>query len=346
MRSRIEERTPFPWSVKEPLLKETNGLCAHCGTQLDRYTNLTIDHFIPLNKGGTNDSDNLTVLCEDCNQEKSDMILPAVWYSHLGKKKKEQLKQNLYRYMQDTDYLSEDNLVPVDVFRIESVAEVTKRNKRIRMPVYINGIRMTNDDGFMWLMEYKRHLAYRDQGSMFTKPSDFMAPAFILKKGDTDVALVNPWLYREWDEEKQVYYNTVKIDWFFSPSMPDKAYIPEMLAYMALGMESYIAGAMCRGMETACAVLFEHRCYKSDRFCKPVFDILEDGRRSSINETESVNSSLKAQIRAITAFNIVGSRKATSELMKKLDEKNGDGAMCFEDVVEESRIFNRRFQKE
>lgn len=45
MRTRVEERTFFSWEVKERLLKETGGKCAHCGTPLDRYTNLTVDHF-------------------------------------------------------------------------------------------------------------------------------------------------------------------------------------------------------------------------------------------------------------------------------------------------------------
>lgn len=344
MRSKVEDRTPFPWSVKEPLLKETKGLCAHCGVQLDRYTNLSVDHFIPLSKGGTNDPDNLTVLCDDCNTKKSDMILPTMWYPYLEKKKKKQMGAGLIQYMNKTDYLSEDNLVPMDIFRIESCIEAVKRNRAIRMPVYIYGMRMERDDAFAWLMEYKRSLAYRDQGSMFTKPADFKTPAFMLKKGDIKVALVNPWIFREWDDEKKLYYNTVKIDWFFSPKIPDKNYIPEMLAYTALGMERYIAGAMSINMEGACAVLFEHRCYNSDRFCKPVMDILSKGRKSTILEAES-EGSLNSQIRSITAFNIIGARKAAYELQKRLDAKSGDHTMCFADVADEIRVFNRRFQE-
>ena len=42
--------------------------CAACGTA----QNLTIDHIIPLAKGGKNTLDNLQMLCESCNTEKAD----------------------------------------------------------------------------------------------------------------------------------------------------------------------------------------------------------------------------------------------------------------------------------
>jgi 5-methylcytosine-specific restriction endonuclease McrA len=42
--------------------------CANCGTPQD----LTIDHIIPLGKGGTNSQDNLQMLCYTCNAEKAD----------------------------------------------------------------------------------------------------------------------------------------------------------------------------------------------------------------------------------------------------------------------------------
>ena len=44
--------------------------CALCYCQ----ENLTIDHIIPLTKGGTNDLYNLQILCLDCNQRKRDLI--------------------------------------------------------------------------------------------------------------------------------------------------------------------------------------------------------------------------------------------------------------------------------
>lgn len=52
------------------LFKKYGYRCALCYCQ----ENLTIDHIIPLTKGGTNDIPNLQILCLDCNLRKRDLI--------------------------------------------------------------------------------------------------------------------------------------------------------------------------------------------------------------------------------------------------------------------------------
>jgi 5-methylcytosine-specific restriction endonuclease McrA len=47
--------------------------CLYCGKVLDKYC-ITIDHYIPTSKGGTDSLDNCLAACKDCNNEKSDLM--------------------------------------------------------------------------------------------------------------------------------------------------------------------------------------------------------------------------------------------------------------------------------
>ena len=54
----------------EKLCSFFNGICPRCGKQTDKFT---VDHIIPLSRGGTNTIDNLVPLCLRCNIQKSNI---------------------------------------------------------------------------------------------------------------------------------------------------------------------------------------------------------------------------------------------------------------------------------
>lgn len=60
------KKKPIPQKTRFLVMHRDNHECKHCGATDD----LTIDHIYPESKGGTNDIDNLQVLCRICNCSK------------------------------------------------------------------------------------------------------------------------------------------------------------------------------------------------------------------------------------------------------------------------------------
>jgi len=57
-------------SVRKDVMKRDDYTCQYCGSQDE----LVLDHIYPFSRGGSNEADNLQVLCRDCNARKSDSI--------------------------------------------------------------------------------------------------------------------------------------------------------------------------------------------------------------------------------------------------------------------------------
>ena len=57
-------------SVRKDVMLRDKYTCQYCGSQDE----LVLDHIFPFSRGGSNEADNLQVLCRDCNARKSDSI--------------------------------------------------------------------------------------------------------------------------------------------------------------------------------------------------------------------------------------------------------------------------------
>ena len=70
----IERTRTIPLNLRVKVLSRDNFRCAFCGKSpaTDIGTKLHVDHIVPFSKGGTNSSDNLQTLCEQCNLGKSN----------------------------------------------------------------------------------------------------------------------------------------------------------------------------------------------------------------------------------------------------------------------------------
>ncbi|WP_281962458.1 HNH endonuclease [Bacteroides nordii] len=64
------KRPPIPRDVVDTVWNRDGGKCVYCGST----ENLHLDHIIPFSKGGDTSVENLQLLCQKCNLEKSNKI--------------------------------------------------------------------------------------------------------------------------------------------------------------------------------------------------------------------------------------------------------------------------------
>lgn len=64
------KRPPIPRDVADAVWRRDRGRCVYCGAT----ENLQYDHIIPFSKGGATSLENLQLLCQKCNLEKSNHI--------------------------------------------------------------------------------------------------------------------------------------------------------------------------------------------------------------------------------------------------------------------------------
>lgn len=136
------QREQFTSAERQDVLNKSNGLCAHCGKPLSKY-NMTVDHFIPLFKGGSNRAINLIPLCEDCNKNKDDKLYQIEYISHLGQKHLDNLKMYLDSYIAVTDYVQRHRLLAYDEYEdyILAVPSTLARSKKFKNKKQETGIK-------------------------------------------------------------------------------------------------------------------------------------------------------------------------------------------------------------
>lgn len=114
-RIKTKERVLFDKEKKEKVLHKSKGVCSHCGKKLD-LESMTVDHVIPLSKGGTNELKNLVALCENCNQDKSNYVVdPEDYYIHLDWVYLKDLIKKYGEYSESVNWVSKRQIFSEDM---------------------------------------------------------------------------------------------------------------------------------------------------------------------------------------------------------------------------------------
>lgn len=70
-KSFTDERKQISRSIKTAIYNKAGGRCQICGAPLT-FEEATIDHILPISRGGKNEEDNYAVVCSACNTRKSN----------------------------------------------------------------------------------------------------------------------------------------------------------------------------------------------------------------------------------------------------------------------------------
>lgn len=132
-RQKITDRNLYDYEDRRIIMQKSNGLCAHCGKKLTIGYNATVDHFVPLNKGGINQKINCVMLCEECNKRKSSRIIsPEYWLPYLKDEERKALTDYFDSYIQSFEYMSRRNLFCCDVYVVPLYTgnKINAKNKK------------------------------------------------------------------------------------------------------------------------------------------------------------------------------------------------------------------------
>lgn len=137
-RQKIEERQHLDYTEKLKISKKSDERCCHCGKKVYFEFEGTLEHFVPISKGGTNRDVNLYMLCKDCNKKKGNFIYsPSDYMLYLKDEYKEKLDKYFESYINSFEFVNKNNILACDRYKVglvnttqDKARHLKKKNKR------------------------------------------------------------------------------------------------------------------------------------------------------------------------------------------------------------------------
>lgn len=70
-------------SLRQRVYTKSMGLCGYCSREFTEDNHFTVDHKVPLSRGGSKQEHNLVAACKECNHKKDNYLLselPPNWF--------------------------------------------------------------------------------------------------------------------------------------------------------------------------------------------------------------------------------------------------------------------------
>jgi len=131
-RQKYYERDYFTYDEKMDIARKSDDRCCHCGKKVFFGYGATVDHFIPLFKGGCNRMFNLVMMCKTCNDNKEDKVYDISYVPYLKEKYRQELEGYVESYIRTVDFISRNRLLAYDRYDIPNVSALPKDKFRSR----------------------------------------------------------------------------------------------------------------------------------------------------------------------------------------------------------------------
>lgn len=221
-RQKIENRETIPRYIRGRVLDDCRGICAHCGNKLDFYEDFTLEHVIPLSKGGSNAYENFVALCKDCNEAKADDIIqPIEYYPYLEPKKQAGLRQLFQDYIRSVDWLSSDNLFMLDWFCIHpnKIILLPRSWKPCFIPMELKVEKMRKEEAFTYLQHFKQSLSQADQSLIVKNKQAIDTHYYKVLQQDRILMAFTAFIIPDAQNEDCVWNHILHLDIFINPDV-------------------------------------------------------------------------------------------------------------------------------
>lgn len=325
-RERTENRSYIPRQIKNCVLIDNNYICAHCGKLLKYPVKYTLEHVIPLKKGGTNDIENFVALCETCNQKKSDDIVdPKTYYTYLSKDKLAKIQKVFDNYIKNTRWLANDNLFKTDQFEVNALTAIFKpgSQKPIIRKVPLNITKMRKNEIVNWFLMYGGRLNPRDKYLLTYDEKSIQTPYYAIKQNNNIIAIIS--VYIEKSNQKTIMCpdnhlrNVLFIDIFTHPDNKNNRTSVEIIASLMTSIVHEIQNTLihhARG--TTIELMF--RSPASDQLTGQAMDLLHQIHKNQFANLLMIDGNdaeICGNINCLNAILFQGNRNDSEKLSEK-----------------------------
>lgn len=246
-RKKLETRVKLTNNEKLNVYIQCKNLCAHCGRHLEFYHDMTVDHVIPLNKGGKNELRNYVALCEDCNQAKSDnVVYPIDYYPYLPEPKKKEVTELFHEYLESTSWFAHDNLFMLDQFDLSTARAVYMPRQHCCYPVpaTMRVEKITPEEAFGYFQYYIARLTPEDKTMFVTSVDEINTPYYNIKANGKTVMMISAYVDQNDDDDTR---NILRIDFFPNPEIKVKEHVTSLtLMYILRSLVAHIHDTLMR----------------------------------------------------------------------------------------------------